>query len=200
MRKLPTALATLGAAGVLAFSGPAFAAGSYTVTAGGQSTGTTAFTGTAGSISFTTPGADLSCGGGTAGGTLNLGTSDGTGIADISSASFSDCVGPLGIPLDVTQTGDWTLNATGTPGAVTDGSITGVSAHVSNPDGQCDFDVTGAVDGNFDSANQQLNVTSGNVLTLSNVNGCFGILNDGDTADFSATYDVVADAGAIAIS
>ncbi|GGF37443.1 hypothetical protein GCM10011519_08730 [Marmoricola endophyticus] len=197
-------LAALGAAGVLALSGPAFAVGSYTVTAGSQTSGTTTFVGSAEPVEFSTPGVNLSCGGSQLGGVLNLGTSDGTDVATVQSSSFTDCVGPLGIPLEFTHTGDWTISTTGTK---QDGTymkrVSNISLHVSNPDGQCDLDVNGSVDGVIDQTAQQFRATTpvaGARLVISNVSGCFGIVNDGDTVETDVAYDITTAAGPFAIS
>lgn len=209
-RRLTSALALSAGAATLALAVPAMAAGPYTVSVGGSTTGTPAFSATASNITFTTPSVDMSCTGATASGTVKAGANaTGAGIASITAAGFSGCVGPLGLPLTVQATTPWTLNATGTATAgssdTVQGTITGVSAYVfqTGSPASCNFKVTGSVDGSFQEAGQKLNVTpptAGAVLTISAVTGCYGLISNGDTAEYTASYAITSPAGAIGIS
>ncbi|HEX4723802.1 MAG TPA: hypothetical protein VH333_14900 [Pseudonocardiaceae bacterium] len=174
----------------------------WSVSAGAASGGSTvAFTGTTSgaspqiSFSDVTSGLDLNCDSGTAGGSATVGTGlSGAGIATISgpSTTWTNCVGPLGIELDPTGVGNWSLNAASYAGGVTSGTISNITATVHNPDGNCDFTVTGTVNGTYDNASQALTVTPDPTLSISGVTGCFGLINEGDQASFSASYHVVA--------
>ena len=200
-------LALAGAAALVAVGGAAYAAGPYTVTAGSTSSGTVAYTGTTSGaspqIKFSTPGVDMTCASGTAAGNLHLGANaTGANIASIDSTTWTNCIGPLGLDLVVTQVGTWTLNATGDASVdPVAGSITSVNAHVENPGGACSFDVTGTMGGTFSEATQTLAVTpAGSTLVVTNVSGCFGLVSENDPATFEMSYLIANPAGPVAIS
>ena len=199
-------------------SAVAFAASSYNVTAGSAPAGTVVnytatTTGASPHVTFTdtTSGTVLNCASASAPGTVKAGTNlSGTGIGTVAGAGtgWNTCTGPGGLSLTVTGSGSWGLNATGdtvvTAGVddgKTPGSITGVSAHVS---GDCDFDVTGSVDGSYTNGLKNSTGTltlpgTSSTLTISNVSGflCgFAGIANGHSASFEATYQVVADNGA----
>jgi len=205
MRTARRLAAALGATALVTVAGPAWAAGPYTVSAGGSSDGTSAFSGTAGAITFTSPNTSVNCSGGTAGGTVNLGSNaDGSAIASIDSATFSGCSGPFGLSLNITQTQAWTLNATGAPdGGVTAGSITDVAADVTSTGFiPCSFSVSGSVDGSFDENTQTLAVAPAGTggLTISDVSGCVGFVSNGQVAQMTGSYTISADGGALSIT
>lgn len=188
-------LAAAGAAALIVVGGTAaFAGPPWTISVGGSSTGAPAsYTAESGPVDFTVPGLNLGCDSSDAAGTITPGaTSSTAGV--ITSTTFDNCVGPLGIPLEVNQTGTWDINITGdNSGGVTPGQIGNVSASVSNPDGLCSFDVSGTVAGSFDENNQALtadNTSGPDTLFVENVNGCFGLILEGDPATFDATYDL----------
>lgn len=179
---------------------------SYTVTAGSAASGSTvALTGTATgtasapAITFTdtTTNQVLNCVSGTAPGTTTVGAGQsGAGLATIDGASttWTSCTGPLGLAFTVSGSGSWILNATGaTAGGTTPGTITSASASVSDP-GICSFDVSGSVTGSYTNGSPAtLSVAADNsTLTISNVNGCLGIINDGDAATFVGAYQIAA--------
>src|SRR5882757_10863598 len=190
------------AAALILGMGSASAAGTWTVTVG-SATGTVPFNGaTTGDHTSTNPdilftdttsGLGLSCDSGTAGGSTTVGTGlSGTNIAQISgpSTTWTNCLGPLGLELDPTGVGAWNLQAvsydSGT--GVTSGQITSINAHVSSPDAtSCVFDVTGTVNATFTNSTHQLAISPDPTLTISNVTGCFGLINGGDQASFQAT-------------
>lgn len=192
--------AVLGAVALISIGSAAYAGPPWTVSVGGSSSGSAAtFTastleidpaaGDQPDIEFSVPAADLTCDTGTADGTITPGATAST-AGEISSTVFTDCLGPFGIALDVTQTCAWDLNIVGNNvSGVTPGEIDGVCAHVENPGGLCEFDVTGAVPGAFDESNQQLAVSGGG-LTVSNVSGCFGAIGNGNAATFDGTYQL----------
>jgi hypothetical protein len=55
----------------------------------------------------------------------------------------------------------------------------------------CAATYTGTLAGNYNSMTRRLTLTGSPTLTISDVNGCFGLLNDGDAASFAGTYNVV---------
>lgn len=119
----------------------------------------------------------------------------GSSIVTIATTSWTSCTG-AGLTFAVTQTTTpWAVNAVSTTaGGVTTGNLTGISAHLAATG--CTFDVTGATDGTFTNSSQILAVnpvaSSGHVLTISNVTGCFGAVGNGHTASFVGSYKVSA--------
>lgn len=185
MRKnLLRGLAVTGAAAALSV-GLVTSANAATVTGGG------AITGTASSISFTASSIGMSCGTVAFSGTSYTGTGL-TKIADLSSSTWSNCLGPLSLPMTVTQSGTWAVNATSVSGGVATGSVTGISVHVqdtSTGGGICKFDVSGSAPATFTNSTQILGVTASG-LTVSGVSGCFGLLSGSSTAAFSGSFAV----------
>jgi hypothetical protein len=200
-RLITTIGAAAAAAGaVFLFAVPANAATTYTVTAGSAPSGTKvnvtgATTGPSPQVKFsdTTAGQNLTCASGTAKGSVTTGNArKAAGIAKItgSSLNLKNCTGPGGLPLFTKGSGTWPLNATSYANGKTNGTLTSISAHVATSDGTtCAFDVTGTVNGSFTNNSQVLAiVSSGSTLKLSNVQGCFGLLNNGDHATFQAKF------------
>ena len=213
MKAIRKILAVAGAAALVTIAGPAWAAGSYTITAGTTSGGDVAYTGSTSQIDFYTEFVQMGCTSGTADGQLHTGSNaTGANIASIDSSTWNNCVGPAGLSMVVTQNSSWTLNAVGTPsGGVTAGTITDVDASIVaiNPDtGQpdpalCSFDATGSTDGFFQESDQTLHVTTpttGQKLTVGNTVGCFGQVLDGDEAFFEGAYALANPAGPIVIA
>ena len=217
MKAFRKILAVAGAAALVTMAGPAWAAGSYTITAGTTSGGDVAYTadttGTAPQIQFYTDFVQMGCASGTADGLLHTGSNaTGSNIASIDSSTWNNCVGPASLSMVVTQNAPWTLNATGTPsGGSTAGTISGVDASIVAIDpntGQpnpalCSFDATGSTDGFFQESDQTLHVTTPTTaqkLTVSNTQGCFGQVLDGDEACFEGVYALANPAGPITIT
>ncbi|MBC6461989.1 hypothetical protein, partial [Actinomadura sp. HBU206391] len=185
------------AAVVLGLSAPPAFAATWTISGSTGAGG--AYTATAGTTTLrdTNTGATLSCSSASAGGAIPNGTSaTGAGVGTITSSSFTNCTGPLGITFTVTQVGTWNINAV-SPNAtagVVNGTITNVSARLAGS--LCSANVTGGVPGTYDNNTAQLSVNPtapnpNNVsLTVSGVSGCFGLLRNGDTATFTGTYNV----------
>jgi hypothetical protein len=193
MRKSLTKVLLSGAVAataVLAFSvTPAFAATTYTVAPGG------AYTGSAGTTTFTdsTTGSTLTCKSGTAAGTLKNGAGlSGTGIGTITSTTFTTCTGPLGITFTVKQVGTWSLNLTAYASPISTGYISGIDATLSGS--LCSATVTGSADATYSNSTGVLTLKpvsgSGHTLTVSNVNGCLGLLNNGNTSTFNGAYTI----------
>lgn len=196
-------LAVAGAAALVSIGTAAYAGPPWTVSIGGSSTGapaayTASTVGASPQINFTTPAANLGCASGTAAGTITPGATTGA-VGSITSSTFNSCSGPLGLTLNVTQNSAWAININGNQvGGVTPGNVSTISASVSDGSGLCSFDVTGTVPGSFNQNTQQLTVNGGG-LSISNVNGCFGVINEGDPATFAATYQL-AGIGAVTIA
>lgn len=209
MRAMARAVLVAGgvaAAAVLGVSQASAADFTYTVAAGSAASGSSvAITGTASgtasapAITFTdtTTNQVLNCVSGTAPATATVNSGlAGTDLATIDGASttWTNCTGPLGLGFTVAGSGSWDVNATGeTVGGATPGTITGASAAVDDP-GVCSFDVNGSVEGTYTNGTTSTLSTSatGSTLTISNVSGCFGIINEGDSATFVGTYQITA--------
>lgn len=211
--------AVAGATALIAVAGPAWATGTYSISAGSTTSGdvpyTASTTGATPQIDFHTAFVNMSCDAGTAAGFLHLGSNvPGDNIASIDSTTWTNCLS-FGLPMTVTQLSPntpatpWILNATGVPtSGVTAGTVTDVKAHVAhtpvnpNDPSLCSFDVSGSVDGNFNANNQSLNITSptaGATLVISNIVGCFGQLVDQEEAFFEASYAISNDEGPVSI-
>lgn len=135
----------LGAAALLAVTATTAHAGPpWTVSVGGSSTGAPAtFTATSGQLDFTVPGQNLGCDYAIFEGTITPGPTS-SKAGEVTSSEFVNCVGPLGVPFEVTQTSVWDINLTGdNSGGITPGQIGNVSATATNPDGLCSFDIVG---------------------------------------------------------
>jgi hypothetical protein len=112
--------------------------------------------------------------------------------------SFTGCTGPLGavtvkvngLPYKVTV--DSKTNAKGQ----TDGLITGANTSVSMTG--CSFKVTGSAPGFYTNSTHKLSLTpklpntplNKGQLTVSGVNGCAGLVNNGDHPSYTSTYTV----------
>ena len=211
MKAFRRILAIASAAVLVTIAGPAWAAGPYTITAGAQTSGTVAYTGsTTGAgpqVRFNTPYLELGCDSGTAAGTFNLGSnSTGENIGSIDAGTFTECVGPFGLPLTFTQIGTWTVDATAAPsGGVTPVTIENVSVHVEatgDPETWA-HDITGSMDGTLDKSTQVLTITTptaGAALFTTNVVGTFGLVEEGGPATLEMSYELANPAGPIAIT
>jgi hypothetical protein len=182
-----TALAATVATTAIAAIG-ASSASAYTITGGPNFTGASANNTV---LNDTTTGSALTCTSSSAGGTVNTGTGVGPTLGSISSLSFASCTGPLNITFTVTANSlPYPLVGTGaTVSGVTPGQVTGVNARLSGP--LCSATVTGTAAGSYSNTTRRLTLSGSPTLTISNVSGCFGLLNNGDTASFAATYNVV---------
>lgn len=211
MRKFTKAALAVPAVTALAFAAPAFAAGPYTVSVGGDSSaGDVAFEGTATPIDFVAHSqitdVYMDCAQSVATGDIHTGTNMSGSVpehpATITDSDWSNCLGPLTLDMTVEQVGDWHLEVDGSAsGNVVEGRIVDVEAHVyaTNDPTSCAFTVSGAVDGSFDKAAQELTVAedglnpNGHDLTItldSSSSGCGGLISTGDAASFDGVYAI----------
>jgi hypothetical protein len=189
MRMTRVALAVAAASATLMLSATAALATdtTFTVSPGGSITGTAGTT----TLKDTTSGTSLSCTSAKASGTLKKGSGlSGTDIGTITSTTFSTCTGPLGITFTVKQVGTWDINATASSGGVTTGNISSVDATLSGS--LCSATATGSVDASYSNSTGVLTLKpvtgSGHTLKISGVNGCLGLINNGDTATFTGAF------------
>ncbi|MFW6775922.1 hypothetical protein ACOACO_16680 [Nocardioides sp. CPCC 205120] len=207
--------AGVAAAAVITVSSPAFAAGPpYTVSVGGSSAaGTHAITASSASaVQFNARNnagtiINMNCTSVRGAGAVTSGTGVNP-VATITSTTWTGCTIPGGAAT-VTQTGTWNVTGTGTNATAGNESVAGYIGNVTagvqttaNPN-VCRFTVTGQPRGAFNEATQQLSINetgySGN-LTLSNVVGCLGQLQNGNRANFVANLNVASPDGAINLS
>lgn len=212
-RKIATVAAAAGAAAIVA-APAAFAAGlTYNIAAGTHHSGTAAYVGKTvkgTTIKFrdVTTKLDMGCAGGTASGALKLGRRVAAAKAGtITKTTWRNCTGPGGLTLVPTQVGTWYLNGRGkTVKGNTPVYVSNVKAKVAaSPTASlCNFVVTGAADGAYHNATHRLSLAparkSGHQLKVSNVHGCLGTINNGDTVTFKAVYAIASKAGKIKIS
>jgi hypothetical protein len=149
-------------------------------------------------------GSVLSCPSSSSKATLKSGHGiSGTNLGSITALSFGSstnpCVGPLGLTFTVKNSGfPWTLHGTAynATSGVTTGTITGIKSHLSGTG--CSADVrgatassTGKVKVTYTNSTHKLKVlASGGTLHVFNVNGCGGLINNGDATQFTGTYVV----------
>ncbi|GAB3070717.1 hypothetical protein [Nocardioides zeae] len=213
--KLRTLAAGAAVAAVVTVSSPAFAAGPpYTVSVGGSSAaGTHAISATStGTVTFNarnTSGTiiNMNCSSVTGSGTVTSGTGVNP-VATIATTTWTGCTIPGGAAT-VTHNGTWNITGTGTNATTGNetiaGYVGGANASVrttSNPN-ICRFTVTGQANGSFNEATQQLNISQtgySSNLTLSNVVGCLGQLQNGNPANMVANLNVASPDGAINLS
>jgi hypothetical protein len=171
----------------------AFAASAttYTVSPGGKYTATAGKTVLKDNKTKTS----LTCSSASAKGVLKKGKGlAGKGIGTITSSAFNKCTGPLGLTFKVKQSGTWSLNVTSynAKTGVAAGFISNTKATLSGP--SCAATVSGATDVTFNNKTGVLGVAavakSGHVLTISKVSGCEGLINNGDTSDFTGNYKI----------
>jgi hypothetical protein len=118
----------------------------------------------------------------------------GKNIGTITSSSFNSCTGPLQLTFKVKQSGIWNLTVTkfNKSKGVATGFISNVKATLSGP--SCKATVTGSTDATFTNKTDTLSVKavakSGHVLKISKVTGCLGLINNGNTSNFTGSYKI----------
>lgn len=176
-------------------AGQAFAAGGWSVSPGGNITGTAGKT----TLTDTATGTVLTCASAKATGTAKKGTGlPGNGIASIKTATFNNCMGPLGLTFTVkTAHLPWSLNAKTFNSGVTHGTLTGIHATLTGSGCSATVDGTGAsadngqVAGTYSNGTHRLKIlASGGNLHVYNVKGCFGLIHSGDKSNFVGTYKI----------
>lgn len=153
--------------------------------------GTTVLTNTANGVQLTCTGSD-------ANGVLESSASGTPAqLGTIENITFDDCSGPLGLTFEVVPGGDedWTINGESYADGVTTGYIGGVVATLTGTG--CEATVEGEAPGTYDNATDTLAPApiEGSVheLVVTSVDSganCFGLISEGDTVTFEASYTV----------
>jgi hypothetical protein len=173
---------------------------------------TSSLASTTGVLTDTTAGQSITCTAESDAGTINASASGSPAvIGTITTSDFSNCTDSIGdAGWSATSSGTWDLNGdhfndgtqtiTGCTGTgVTCGTISNVNSTVSGSilGAACSFTVSGAVGDaasstwvTYTNSNGDLFVPNTTTLTVSNVSGCSGIINNGDTAEFTGTFAV----------
>ena len=189
---LATGAAVAAVVGFTAASAGATTATKFTVSPGGKYTAAAGKT----TLKDTATGTVLTCKSASAKGTLKKGKGlAGAKIGTISSSAFNKCSGPLSLTFKVKQSGTWYLNVTkfsSKNGGVATGNISNVKATLSGP--ACTATVTGSTDATYSNKTNTLSVKavskSGHVLTISHVNGCAGLIHNGNHSTFTGAYKI----------
>jgi hypothetical protein len=179
----------------------AFAAGhTWTITPGGAYTADLA-TGTTAVLSDVNTAGKLTCSKATAAGSLKRTTtaSGPTQVGTISKATFGStakpCTGPAGLTFTASLKNAqfWASTYTATTG-VAKGTIRNISAKITSVDGICHATVTGTspLPMSYNNGTGVLTVDKSHkaALTVKSAMSCFGAINTGDRAWFSAHYAV----------
>jgi hypothetical protein len=166
-------------------------------------TGGGTYTASSTKTTLTDNGVSVTCTGSKAGGTISTKTYTSkpapVKVGTSSSLSFTGCTGPLGavtvkvsgLPYSVEV--DSATNSKGETAGIVAGANTAVSMT------GCSFNVTGEAPGYYNNSKHTLNLTStppvklltkNQRLTVSNVNGCAGLVNNGDHPTYTSTYTV----------
>lgn len=188
---------SLGANAVLATS-----AQTWTVSPGGivKATGT----GTSGSLQDGSTGTTLTCTSTAGQGTVKSGSGlAGQNIGMFTSITFSGCTGPAGLTFTVktsaskAKAADQSAKSYNASTGVTKETITHISATITGP--SCSATVNGTsptgnngmVAGSYSNKTQISTISSsGGNLHIYNVQGCLGLINNGDPAVFTSSYKV----------
>lgn len=189
-RVLVTGAAATAALALSATTAFATTATKFTVSPGGK------YTAAAGKtvLKDNKSGTVLTCKSASAKGTLKKGKGlAGKNIGTITSSSFNKCSGPLSLTFKVKQSGTWDLTVTkfsSKNGGVATGFISNTKALLTGPG--CSATVTGSTDATYSNKTATLAVKavakSGHLLKISKVNGCAGLISNGDTSDFTGSY------------
>ena len=165
-------------------------------------TGGGSYTATSSNTTLSDNGVSVTCTSSTASGTIPTKTySNATTPVTVGTSaklSFSGCTGPLGAVTVKVNSLPYKVQAdskTNSKGQ-TDGMVAGANTSVSMTG--CSFSVTGSAPGFYTNSNHTLSLTStlptkplnSAKLTVSNVNGCAGLVNNGDHPSYTGSYKV----------
>lgn len=133
---------------------------------------------------------DISCDSASVAATISSPPSSATPSGTLNSFGTSPCAITIltlpPLPATVTTWGSWGI----VPTFGSRGSLTSVTMHVEQPDGLCEFDITGSTGTSYTLASQTLAVTGSTSLVVSNVVGCFGGVLEGDGVALDVDFAV----------
>ena len=185
----------------------------YRVVAGRTSSGTVGFTGktAAGSVmaprvtfTDTRTSTPIGCASGSMHGSVSLGRTRTAQLGTVASSSAGHCSAFGGLAtLAYKHKGTWHFNGVSkTTNGVTEVSITALALVLSSS--SCTLTVSGTADGTYSNSSKKLNLQprsgSGHLLKASHVNGCGGVVNNGDKITFVAAFTLSTRKGALHIS
>jgi hypothetical protein len=160
------------------------------------------YTATSSSTVLTDHGVSVTCTGSTAGGKIPNKTYTSkpspVKVGTSASLSFTGCTGPLGAVTVTVNALPYNVNVDSTTNSAgqTDGLVTGVQTAVSMTG--CTFNVTGSAPGFYTNSSHVLSLTpklpntplNTAQLTVANVNGCAGLVANGDHPSYTSNYKV----------
>ena len=197
-RRIGATLFTAGAAALAIGFGAStsFAATAITwsVTPGGTISGSAGTT----VLKDTTSGTTVSCSTSTMTGSLKSGHGlAGKGLGTVTSVAFNNCT-VLGQTVSLSSgTVAWKLNAASYTSGVTHGTISGIHLAISSSVCSAIIDGTGATANNgkvkitYTNSTHKLKIlAAGGNLHVYNVNGCLGVIANGDAGTITGTYAV----------
>ncbi|HEY2576516.1 MAG TPA: hypothetical protein VGI74_09430 [Streptosporangiaceae bacterium] len=163
----------------------------WTITPGGAVTGTASNP----TLKDTKSGTVLTCKTSTTSATLKKGKGQSNPLGSITKIAFQTCTGPLGLVFTVTiKALPYKLNGNSFSSGVTKGTITGIMASISGSG--CSANIAGTtatakgqVNGTYTNSTGVLKASGGN-LHIFGVNGCFGLIANGDPSTFTASYKI----------
>ena len=200
MRKRIGKILMMGTAAALVIGFSASSALAATLTVKVTNGGT--YTASATSTVLTDNGVSVTCTGSTASGSIPTKTYTSATVpvkvGTTAKLAFTGCTGPLGAVTVTVNRLPYSVNVdskTNTKGQ-TDGFIGGVNTKVSMTG--CSFNVTGSAPGFYTNSTHKLTLTPAlptkplktAQLTISGVNGCAGLVNNGDHPTYKSTYTV----------
>jgi hypothetical protein len=190
------------AAAAMAVAFGASSAMATTATLNVKVTGGGSYTASSSSTVLTDNGVSVTCTGSKAGGSIPTKTytakTSPVKVGTSSSLSFTGCTGPLGAVTVTVNALPYSVKVDSktTSAGQTDGMITGVNTSVSMTG--CSFNVTGSAPGFYTNSSHVLALTptlptkpiNSAKLTVANVSGCAGLVNNGDHPTYKANYTV----------
>jgi hypothetical protein len=177
-----------------ATSSSATARMTWTIKPGGPVVGTAGKT----TLRDTKTGTTLTCASSATKAKLKSGSGLTNPLGKITSVTFSNCSGPGGLVFtaktSASSTNPWPLSGSSFHSGVTKGTISNIKATISGSG--CSAKVAGTsasspgkVTGTYSNSSGKLKVSGGN-LHIWDVNGCFGLIHNGDPSAFSGAYKI----------
>jgi len=111
-------------------------------------------------------------------------------LGEVTGSTWDDCIGPAGFAPSVDHQDNWTIESRS---GLVDGRgevrISNIDANVHGMD--CEFDLSGYADAELRLDDKEVDVSADNSrVAISNVEGCFGQVSNGDRVGIDATFDL----------